>query len=211
MPNTKNNWRAMYLNFAKPLLDKVAALLLLVLTAPVMILVIILLWISNQGRVWFVQPRPGLHGKTFNIVKFRTMSEAKDSQGRLLPDEVRLTTVGRLVRKFSLDEIPQLFNVLKGDMSVVGPRPLLVEYLPLYNDRQRRRHLVRPGITGWAQVNGRNAVDWKRRFELDEWYVDHVSFWVDLRILLITLWRVIRAEGISSGTSATMERFQGND
>lgn len=211
MQNIKNNWRSMYLNFAKPLLDKVAALSLLVLAAPVMILVVILLWISNRGRVWFVQPRPGLHGKTFNIVKFRTMSEAKDSQGRLLPDEVRLTTVGRLVRKFSLDEIPQLFNVLKGDMSVVGPRPLLVEYLPLYNDRQRRRHLVRPGITGWAQVNGRNAVDWKRRFELDEWYVDHVSFWVDLRILLITLWRVIRAEGISSGTSATMERFQGND
>lgn len=201
----------MYLDFIKPMFDRLTALVLLVILSPVILVLAVLLLLVNRGEVWFVQARPGLHGKPFNIVKFRTMNNGRDGLGKLLPDEMRLTPVGKFIRKFSLDEIPQLVNVLKGDMSFVGPRPLLLEYMPLYNDRQRRRHAVRPGITGWAQVNGRNAVDWQRRFELDEWYVDHVSFWLDLRILLTTLWRVLRAEGISSGTSATMEKFKGND
>lgn len=175
-----------------------------------MVLVIVLLAIANKGSVWFTQARPGYREKIFTVVKFKTMNDARDASGNLLPDEKRLTQIGRFVRKTSLDELPQLFNVLKGDMSFVGPRPLLVEYLPLYNTHQKRRHNVKPGITGWAQVNGRNTVAWQDRFDLDVWYVDHQSFTIDLKILILTIGKVFKAEGISSGTSATMEKFNGN-
>lgn len=201
----------MYLNFIKPLFDRLAAAVLLMITLPLTIPSAGLLWIFQRGSIFFIQPRPGLNGKIFNIVKFRTMSEVRDQEGNPLPDAFRLTKVGSWIRKLSLDEIPQLINVLMGNMSLVGPRPLLVDYLPLYNSQQMRRHEVRPGITGWAQVNGRNALDWQTRFSLDVWYVDHVTFWLDLRIIGLTVWRVIKAEGITSSTSATMEKFQGND
>jgi undecaprenyl phosphate N,N'-diacetylbacillosamine 1-phosphate transferase len=165
--------------------------------------------VANKGNVFFVQTRPGYREKLFNVVKFKTMTDEKDQNGKLLPDEKRLTPVGKIIRKTSLDELPQLLNVLKGDMSFVGPRPLLVEYLPLYSAGQRRRHLVKPGITGWAQVNGRNAISWRQKFEYDQWYVDHVSFLLDLKILFMTAGKVLTAKGISSETSATMERFTG--
>lgn len=172
---------------------------------------IVILAISNKGNIWFTQTRPGKNGKLFNVIKFKTMTDEKDSNGVLLSDEKRLTGIGKFIRRTSLDELPQLVNVLIGDMSIVGPRPLLVEYSPLYNSRQQRRHEVKPGITGWAQVNGRNTVAWKERFELDVWYVEHISFWVDVKILLQTVNKVFRAEGINSANAATMERFRGND
>lgn len=172
-------------------------------------MVAILLFLFNRGYVWFLQTRPGLNEKIFKVIKFKTMTDARDANGKLKPDEQRLTGIGKFVRSTSLDELPQLINVLKGDMSIVGPRPLLEEYLPLYNARQRRRHEVKPGITGWAQVNGRNTVAWPERLELDVWYVENVSFWLDLKILFLTLVKVIKAEGISSGTSVTMEKFSG--
>jgi lipopolysaccharide/colanic/teichoic acid biosynthesis glycosyltransferase len=168
------------------------------------------LWIANDRKPFFFQRRPGKGNKVFSIIKFKTMNDRKDAGGQLLPDADRLTTMGRLVRKTSLDELPQLINVLKGDMSLIGPRPLLEEYLPLYNNRQIRRHEVRPGITGWAQVNGRNALDWQKRFELDVWYVDHLSFWLDVRIVFKTIMKVLKSEGVNSATSATMEKFTGN-
>ena len=164
----------------------------------------------NRGSVWFIQARPGLHGKIFHVIKFKTMTDARGVDGELLPDAMRLTSVGKFIRKTSLDELPQVINVLKGDMSFVGPRPLLVDYLPLYNPHQKRRHNVKPGITGWAQVNGRNTLAWKDRFNLDVWYVNHQSFWLDLKILFLTVIKVFKAEGISSGASATMEKFDGN-
>ena len=187
------------------------ALIVLIIASPVLLIVILLLAIANGGKVWFLQPRPGLHGKIFRVIKFKTMTDAKDESGHLLPDSVRLTAIGKFVRSTSLDELPQLINVLKGDMSIVGPRPLLVEYLPLYNEVQRHRHDVKPGITGWAQVNGRNAISWQQKFEYDVWYVKHQSFALDLKILFLTVKKVFIAEGISSDSHATMEKFRGNE
>lgn len=186
------------------------ALIILVVALPVLLPTMLALALANKGRVWFVQARPGYREKLFNILKFRTMTDLQDDRGDLLPDERRLTVIGRIVRRFSLDELPQLVNVLKGEMSIVGPRPLLVEYLPLYDASQKRRHNAKPGITGWAQVNGRNTLSWQDKFSLDCWYVDHVSFFLDVKILLLTIIKVFKSEGISSSTSATMEKFRGN-
>ena len=198
-----------YRHFFKRLIDFILALSILALTSPIILLVIIFLGIANQGNIFFVQSRPGKNGRVFKILKFKTMNDKKDASGNLLPDEVRLTNAGKFVRKTSLDELPQLINVLKGDMSLIGPRPLLVSYLPLYNDYQKRRHEVKPGITGWAQVNGRNAISWDKKFEYDVWYVDHLTFILDFKILVMTVLKVIKSDGISSDTSATMELFTG--
>jgi undecaprenyl phosphate N,N'-diacetylbacillosamine 1-phosphate transferase len=200
----------LYSNIIKPTLDKVSALIVLLLASPLIFLAAMLLFVSNKGKVWFTQSRPGRGGKIFKVVKFKTMNDARNERGELLPDEHRLTWVGQFIRKTSLDELPQLINVLKGDMSIVGPRPLLIEYLPLYNEEQKRRHQVKPGITGWAQVNGRNAISWQQKFAFDVWYVDHQSFWLDIKILFLTIAKVFKAEGISSATSVTMEKFRGN-
>lgn len=200
----------MYRNFFKRIIDFLASFTGLVLLAPLILIVTVILAFANEGKPFFFQRRPGRGGKIFMLVKFKTMNDKKDAHGNLLPDDRRLTPMGSFVRKTSLDEIPQLINVLKGDMSLIGPRPLLVEYLPLYNDFQKRRHEVRPGITGWAQVNGRNTLSWDQKFAYDVWYVDHVSFKLDMRILLMTFLKVFKAEGISSNTYATMEKFSGN-
>lgn len=178
--------------------------------SPIFLLVWLSLIIANSGKPFFYQRRPGKDGRIFTIVKFRTMNDKRDADGDLLPDTERLTKVGSFVRKTSLDEIPQLINVLKGDMSLVGPRPLLVEYLPLYNEVQARRHKVRPGITGWAQVNGRNAISWQQKFEYDVWYVKNLSFFLDLKILFLTIMKVVLREGISQEGEATIEQFKGN-
>jgi undecaprenyl phosphate N,N'-diacetylbacillosamine 1-phosphate transferase len=199
-----------YVSIVKPLFDKATAFVVLIVASPLLVISIILLWFANKGNIWFLQERPGKNGKIFRVFKFKTMTDERDAQGNLLPDDKRLTAVGKFVRKTSLDELPQMINVLKGDMSIVGPRPLLVEYLPLYNHQQRRRHEVKPGITGWAQVNGRNALDWPERFACDVWYVDHISFALDIKILFLTVVKVFKAEGVSSGTSVTMEKFRGN-
>ncbi|MCK6618761.1 MAG: sugar transferase [Cyclobacteriaceae bacterium] len=201
----------MYAVVVKPFFDKVAALIILLITSPVMLVVIFLLVITNKGKIWFVQERPGKDERIFKLIKFKTMRDAVDASGIPLPDEYRLTSIGKWIRKTSLDELPQLVNVLLGDMSIVGPRPLLTEYLPLYNALQRRRHAVKPGITGWAQVQGRNRVAWPDRFNYDGWYVDHQSFWLDLKILAITVIKVLKSDGIGSDTSETMEKFQGNN
>ena len=182
---------------------------LLVLALPLLALI----WLIHRklGRpVFFAQLRAGIHCKPFKMVKFRTMTDERGSNGHLLPDSMRLTPLGRFLRSTSLDELPELWNVLKGDMSLVGPRPLLLEYLPLYSPKQARRHEVRPGITGWAQINGRNTLSWNEKFRLDVWYVEHQSFWLDLRIFLITIWKVLRREGISAAGEATMAPFTGN-
>lgn len=194
----------------KRLIDFFASLLGFLVLSPIFLLVTIFLFIANRGKPFFFQSRPGKNERIFRIIKFKTMNDKRDKEGKLLPDEKRLTFFGKLVRKTSLDEIPQLLNVIKGDMSLIGPRPLLIAYLPLYNEFQKRRHEVRPGITGWAQVNGRNAISWQQKFEYDVWYIDHVSFRLDMRILWMTVKKVFRSEGISSGTSATMEVFTGN-
>lgn len=199
----------MYRKLFKPLFDFTIAFFLLVMTSPVLVVAIVTLAFANKGKVWFTQPRPGLNGKIFTLIKFKTMTDEKDERGNLLPDEKRLTAAGRFVRKTSIDELPQLVNVIKGDMSLIGPRPLLVEYLPLYNSHQRRRHEVKPGITGWAQVHGRNTVSWVDKFNYDVWYVEHVSFWLDLKILFLTVVKVFKAEGISGEGSVTMKRFTG--
>jgi len=193
------------------LLDRLLALTGLLLASPVFVLVWMVLMVANRGEPFFTQQRPGLNGQIFRIIKFRTMNNRRGEDGELLPDADRLTAAGRFVRKTSLDEIPQLINVLVGDMSLIGPRPLLVDYLSLYSREQARRHEVRPGITGWAQVNGRNAIDWETRFALDVWYVDHLSFLLDLKILGLTVLKVFRSEGISAAGSATMEKFTGSD
>jgi undecaprenyl phosphate N,N'-diacetylbacillosamine 1-phosphate transferase len=194
----------------KPFLDKLSAFVILVLTAPLFLFAILLLAWVNRGKVWFRQIRPGKNGEPFEVIKFRTMTDERDANGVLLSDDRRLTGAGRLIRKTSIDELPQMLNVLKGDMSIVGPRPLLVEYLPFYNEEQRKRHNVKPGITGWAQVNGRNAISWQQKFAYDVWYVDRISFWLDIKILLLTIVKVFKAEGISSETSQTMEKFSGD-
>ena len=201
----------MYRLFIKRTLDIILAVVILALCSPLLVITFILLTIANKGDAFFIQKRPGKDAKIFEIIKFKSMNDKKGPDGKLLPDGERITPVGQFVRKTSLDEIPQLFNVLKGDMSLIGPRPLLIEYLPLYSEEQRKRHNVRPGITGWAQVNGRNTVPWPRRFELDVWYVNHMSFSLDLKILWLTVLKVIKRDGISSETSATMEFFKGNE
>jgi lipopolysaccharide/colanic/teichoic acid biosynthesis glycosyltransferase len=191
-------------------LDRVLAALLIVLFAPVMAVVALAIWLWDGRPILFVQERPGYKGEIFKIYKFRTMTNEKDDRGELLPDDERLKGVGKIIRSMSLDELPQLFNVLKGEMSFVGPRPLLKEYLPLYSERQRKRNDVKPGITGWAQVNGRNLLDWSTRFEYDLWYVEHCSFWLDLKIFWLTLVKVFKREGIAQPGRATMEKFRGN-
>jgi undecaprenyl phosphate N,N'-diacetylbacillosamine 1-phosphate transferase len=200
----------MYSVFFKRLLDLILSLLGLIILSPIFLIVWLMLIVANEGKPFFFQARPGRNERIFKIIKFKTMNEKKDAKGELLPDEKRLTGVGKFVRKTSLDEIPQLMNVVKGDMSLIGPRPLLIQYLPLYNTDQKRRHEVRPGITGWAQVNGRNAISWQKKFEYDVWYVNHVTFLLDLKILLLTVKKVFKSEGISSTTSITMEKFTGN-
>jgi lipopolysaccharide/colanic/teichoic acid biosynthesis glycosyltransferase len=181
-----------------------------VVLSPVILLTAVLLLIANNGKPFFFQQRPGKHGRIFRIVKFKTMNDKKDAHGNLLPDADRLTLIGKIVRKTSLDELPQLINVLKGDMSLVGPRPLLVEYLPLYNAQQARRHDVKPGITGWAQVNGRNSISWEDKFRHDVYYVDHVSLVLDIRILFMTVAKVFRAKGVNQTDVTTMEKFKGS-
>lgn len=200
----------MYKHFFKRLFDLMAALAAFLLLSPIFLVTTVLLAIANSGKPFFFQLRPGKSGRVFRIFKFKTMNDKKDSDGELLSDAERLTSIGRMVRQLSLDEMPQLLNVIKGDMSLVGPRPLLIEYLPLYNERQAKRHDVLPGITGWAQVNGRNTLDWHTKFEYDVWYVENVSLWLDLRILTLTLKKVFIKEGISADNSATMEKFRGN-
>ena len=200
----------MYRNVIKRLLDFLLSLVAIVVLSPVMLIVAILVRIKLGSPVLFKQPRPGKNEKVFNMYKFRTMTDEKDENGKLLPDEVRLTKFGKTLRSTSLDELPELFNILKGDMSIVGPRPLLVRYLPLYNERQRHRHDVRPGFTGLAQVNGRNSISWEEKFEWDVKYVEHVTFLQDCRIILQTVGVVLKRDGISSATSATMEEFTGN-
>jgi lipopolysaccharide/colanic/teichoic acid biosynthesis glycosyltransferase len=190
-------------------LDLGVALPAFLMCAPVMLALALLLRLSLGKGIFFCQQRPGLYGRPFKIYKFRTMTNACDAQGRLLPDAERLTRLGRFLRSASLDELPELFNVLKGDMSLVGPRPLLMQYLERYTPEQRRRHEVKPGITGWAQVNGRNAITWDEKFKLDVWYVDHQSLWLDVRIIARTILKVLKREGISQPGQATMEEFMG--
>jgi undecaprenyl phosphate N,N'-diacetylbacillosamine 1-phosphate transferase len=201
----------MYKHFFKRLLDFLLALIGLLLISPLFLVLWVWLTMANKGAgAFFVQERPGKDEKIFKLYKFKSMTDKRDADGNLLPDAERLTKVGKFIRKTSLDELPQLWNVLKGDMSFIGPRPLLIQYLPLYNDVQKRRHEVRPGITGWAQVNGRNAISWEEKFEHDVWYVDHISLPLDVKIVLKTIEKVFRREGISSETSTTMEPFRGN-
>ena len=194
----------------KKIFDFTVALGALAILSPVLGVVAIIVRAQLGAPVLFCQTRPGLQGKPFSILKFRTMTNARDAQGNLLPDGQRLTRFGRFLRSTSLDELPELFNVLKGDMSLVGPRPLLMEYLPLYTPEQARRHDVRPGITGWAQVNGRNALSWEEKFAMDVWYVDHCSLWLDMKILVLTVRKVLARDGISAAGEATMPRFTGS-
>lgn len=199
----------MYKHFFKRIFDFLASLLGLLILLPIFVFITVGLYIVNNGKPFFFQARPGLNGKIFKIIKFKTMTDRKDANGILLPDVERLTPIGVFVRKASLDEIPQLINVLKGDMSLIGPRPLLPEYLPLYNKFQARRHEVRPGITGWAQVNGRNSISWQKKFEYDVWYVDHFTLLLDLKIIFLTLKKVLIKEGISADGHVTIEPFKG--
>jgi len=201
----------MYKSLFKRAFDFTAALIGIVILSPFFVIIFISLSLANNGKPFFFQVRPGKNEKLFKIVKFRTMNNKKDGNGNLLPDHVRLTKFGSFVRKTSLDEIPQLLNVLAGSMSLIGPRPLLPQYLPIYDYVQKRRHEVRPGITGWAQVNGRNAISWKQKFEYDIWYVDHLSPAIDLRILFLTIKKVFISEGISQDGQATAEAFNGNN
>lgn len=202
----------MYKHCFKRFIDFLIALCVLLVIWPILLVITVWLHFANKGAgVFFLQERPGKGGKIFKVIKFKTMTDERDASGNLLPDERRLTKVGRFVRSTSLDELPQLVNVLKGDMALIGPRPLLVQYLPLYSKEQARRHEVRPGITGWAQCHGRNAISWTEKFKLDVWYVDHCSFLLDLKIIFITLRKVLVREGISQEGQATMEVFKGNN
>lgn len=202
----------MYKYGLKRMFDCLVAFLALIFILPVLVFIALWLYFANKGSgVFFFQERPGKHGRMFKVIKFKTMTDERDEKGNLLPDAMRLTRFGKFIRSTSLDELPQLINVLKGDMALIGPRPLLVQYLPLYSAEQARRHEVRPGITGWAQVNGRNTIAWSKKFELDVWYVDHCSFLLDLKIIFLTIKKVFVREGISSATSVTMEPFNGNN
>ena len=211
MNSTKRFSNVMYASFFKRFFDFLISLVALIVLSPILLVVTVLLAILNKGAgPFFVQKRPGRGGKIFKLIKFKTMTDERDAEGNLLPDEVRLTKVGKFVRSTSIDELPQLINVLKGDMAVIGPRPLLVQYLPLYSPEQMRRHEVRPGITGWAQCHGRNTLSWTDKFKLDVWYVDHLSLKTDLQVIWLTVVSVLKREGISSDTSATMEALNGN-
>ena len=202
----------MYKFFFKRVFDILIVFSVFLLILPILLLVVILLYFANKGAgAFFTQNRPGKDGRIFEVIKFKTMTDERDAEGNLLPDADRLTKVGRFVRSTSIDELPQLINVLKGDMALIGPRPLLPQYLPLYSKEQARRHEVRPGITGWAQVNGRNAISWTKKFELDVWYVDHCSFLLDLKIFFLTIKKVFIREGISQEGQATMEFFNGHN
>jgi len=201
----------MYKRFFKQIIDFFIAFTALVILSPLLLIVVILLGFANKGNPFFFQNRPGKDERIFKIVKFRTMTNERDENGMLLPDADRLTGIGKFVRKTSIDEIPQLINVLIGDMSLIGPRPLLPEYLPIFNERQKKRHSVRPGITGWAQVNGRNAISWNKKFEYDVWYVENLSFTLDMKILFRTIKKVIISEGINTQDMATTEPFNGNN
>ncbi len=212
MNSTKRFSNVMYASFFKRFFDFLISLVALIVLSPILLVVTVLLAILNKGAgPFFVQKRPGRGGKIFKLIKFKTMTDERDAEGNLLPDEVRLTKVGKFVRSTSIDELPQLINVLKGDMALIGPRPLLVQYLPLYSPEQMRRHEVRPGITGWAQCHGRNTLSWTEKFKLDVWYVDHLSLKTDLQVIWLTVVSVLKREGISSDTSATMEAFNGNN
>jgi lipopolysaccharide/colanic/teichoic acid biosynthesis glycosyltransferase len=200
----------LYRKFFKPLFDLSTALVLLILAAPVLLFISLILSFLNNGKVLFRQQRPGLHGKIFTIYKFQTMTEARNGNGELLSDAERLTRFGKLLRKTSLDELPQLLNVLKGDLSLVGPRPLLVDYLPLYSAEQAQRHKVKPGITGWAQVNGRNKLSWNEKFGLDLWYVEHFCWQLDFKILALTFLKILRPHDINAEDNVPMEKFRGN-
>ena len=202
----------MYKHFFKRFLDFWISLIALICISPILLVATIWLHFANKGAgAFFFQERPGLHGKIFRVIKFKTMTDEKDAEGNLLPDEIRLTKVGEFVRSTSIDELPQLINVLKGDMALIGPRPLLPQYLPLYSSEQARRHEVRPGISGWAQCHGRNAISWAEKFQLDVWYVDHVSLWTDLKVIGITIKNVLMRKDINSATAATMEAFNGHN
>lgn len=202
----------MYKQFLKYFFDVCIVLSMLAVIWPILLIMILLLHLSNKGDgVFFMQERIGKNAKMFKVIKFKTMTDERDAEGKLLPDDIRLTKIGRIVRSFSIDELPQLINVLKGDMALIGPRPLLPKYLPLYSSEQFRRHEVRPGITGWAQVNGRNNISWKKKFELDVWYVDHMSFWLDIKIFFLTIKKVFVREGINMEGMATTEPFNGNN
>lgn len=195
----------------KRFIDFSAALIALLLASPLLLIITLVLFVLNDGKPFFIQARPGKDARIFNIVKFKSMNDKKDPDGKLLPDGERITPFGKFVRKSSLDELPQLWNVLTGDMSLIGPRPLLISYLPRYNEEQRKRHKVRPGITGWAQVNGRNAISWDKKFEYDVYYVEHFSFALDVKIFFMTLQKVIKGADISAANHATMETFMGNE
>ena len=201
----------MYKSFFKRILDFIASLIAIIVFSPIFMLVALLLLLNNKGSVFFFQKRPGKNEKIFKVIKFKTMTDKKDKNGNLLSDADRLTKLGKFVRKTSLDELPQLINVLKGDMSLIGPRPLLPEYLPLYNDNQKKRHFVKPGITGWAQVNGRNAISWTKKFEYDVWYVENMGFILDLKIIALTVLKVLKSEGINAKNTVTTTKFLGND
>ena len=203
---------SMYKRFFKRILGFLISLIALIIISPLLLVVGIWLHFANKGAgVFFLQERPGKDGKIFRVIKFKTMTDERDADGNLLPDEDRLTKVGKFVRSTSIDELPQLFNVLKGDMALIGPRPLLVQYLPLYSTEQARRHEVRPGISGWAQCHGRNAISWTEKFKLDVWYVDHISLWTDIKVIFITIKKVLGRKDINSATAATMEFFNGSN
>ena len=202
----------MYKNFFKRIIDFTIVFIALSIIWPILLLITIWLHFANKGAgAFFTQERPGKDGKIFKVIKFKTMTDERDENGKLLPDAQRLTKVGKFVRSTSIDELPQLINVLKGDMALIGPRPLLVKYLPLYSEEQARRHEVRPGMTGWAQCNGRNAISWTKKFELDVWYVDHCTLWTDIKIIWITIMKVLKRADISQEGQATMEAFNGNN
>ena len=201
----------MYKNYIKQLLDFIITLLVVILISPFLLVISFFLIIQNKGTPFFYQVRPGQHQEAFKIIKFKTMTDEKDASGNLLPDNDRMTKLGKIIRSFSIDELPQLFNVIKGDMSLVGPRPLLFKYIPLFSETQLRRHEVRPGITGWAQVNGRNSISWTRKFELDVEYVEKVSFAFDVKILWLTVMKVIKREGVNQSTSRPMQPFDGKN
>ncbi|KQC34060.1 UDP-galactose phosphate transferase [Nonlabens sp. YIK11] len=200
----------MYKTIIKPSLDFISALMAVIAASPVLLIFGLLLAINNRGSLFFTQVRPGKNGKLFKVIKFKTMTDKKDANGNLLPDDQRLTPVGKFVRATSMDELPQIFNVLKGDLSFVGPRPLLPAYLELYNERQAMRHQVKPGITGWAQVNGRNAISWEQKFEYDAWYVENQSFLLDFKIVLLTFKKVFKSDDINADANATMSAFKGS-